>query len=547
MTTDLSMYVGLWVALTESDEVASTGTTLEDTQYAARISHPKEYLRWVWVSPHPPHIAIPDWPLSYLKYILPSHGLWLAGGPVRDLLLGRRLHDWDFAVTHHAMQLARKVADALNAAYYPLDKSRDTGRVVAKAPNSQLITLDFAALRGNTLEQDLHLRDFTINAIAMQLDGELIDPTGGLHDLKNKVIRATSKHTFQNDPARLLRAIRQSSELDFQLEPKTRALLRAQASLIRNIAPERIQSELFNILSLRPTAQSLQKLKDLNLLAKILPEVQKLEVITQTSPHCYPDAWAHTLATITSIEMILAQLEGQNYPQDGSSWKPPAPQWAWDMLKNMLVPLQPKLLAYLAETPNVDMSKAKLLKWGALFHDVGKVSTRSVDEQGLAHFYGHAKIGAELTQSRLEALHFPKKANLYISMLVKAHMRLISMSKNTPTRRAIYRFYRATEEAGVGIILLALADALAVWGAQLSPHYWQRLLKSAAILLRAYFERQEIIHPIPLLDGHDLITIGVPKGPKIGHILEALSEAQAAGDISTREAAEAFVHEQQKA
>ena len=110
---DFSPYAGRWVALTETNTVAGIGMTLDEARYAARAARPKERLRLAWIAPHPPYIPLPEWPLAHLKAILPTEGIWLAGGPVRDLLLGRDLHDWDFAVVENGRGLARKVANAL--------------------------------------------------------------------------------------------------------------------------------------------------------------------------------------------------------------------------------------------------------------------------------------------------------------------------------------------------------------------------------------------------------------------------------------------------
>ena len=550
--TDLSLYAGRWIALTENSEVASVGISLGDVQHTGRLNRPKEHLRYAWVSPHPPYIAIPAWPLVEIGAVLPKHEVWLAGGPVRDLLLGRPLHDWDFAVSSRGLKLTRQVADTLDAAYYPLDVARDTGRAVAKDPNTQqMITLDFARLRGATIEDDLRRRDFTINAMALTLGGRLIDPTGGQQDLEKRCIRATSDNTFSDDPARLLRAVRQSNSLKCDIEAHTRHLIQTQASSIRTIAPERVRTELFNMLAVSTCIPSLQTMHTLTLLPHVLPEIAALHTVEQSWPHYYNSGWDHTLATVAALEGIFALLEGQP-PHDttlhsgDAAHLVPIPRWAWSMLADALLSMQTPLLDYIRTELNTDMPRAILLKWGALFHDVGKVDTRSVDADGHVHFYGHAERSATLTCQRLEALHFPKKALKFTRTLVADHMRVISFGKKPPSRRAAYRFYRATEDAGVGTLLVALADTLAVWVRQLAPPYWQTLLNSTQILLKTYFNHQDdIIKPPLLLTGHDLLAMGIPQGRQIGTLLTTLREAQAAGDIQDREAAITFIQKNQ--
>ena len=544
---DFSPYAGRWIALTETNTVASVGATRDETRCAARTTRPKERLRLAWVSTHPPYIPIPEWPLAELHNLLPQEGVWLVGGPVRDLLLGRDIHDWDFAVAEKGCALARKVANALRAAYYPLDDERDTGRVVVTDPHTHRpVMLDFAVLRGATLEEDLRRRDFTINAMALTLEGALIDPTAGQADLESKLIRMTGPASFKDDPVRLLRAVRQANALHFHLEARTEMALRAQALSITTVTAERVRDELLEMLRTAPAAHSLRALADMGLLSHVLPEIQALQTIRQSAPHHYANTQTHILATVSAVEGILALLKGEARRPNADSAQifalVPAPNWSWSLLADTLLPFQASLLAYLDEPINAEMPRADLLKWGALFHDVGKAATRTVGDDGRTHFYGHAETGARTTETRLEALRFPGKAITFIGTLVAEHMRLVNANKGTLTRRATYRFYRDTGEAGVGVVLLALADAMAVWGRGLTQTRWRGLLRSAAALFKAYFEQPtEIVAPPALLNGNDLIAMGLQPGPQIGRILEALREAQAAGEITTREAAEDFV------
>ncbi|MBN2392237.1 MAG: HDIG domain-containing protein [Anaerolineae bacterium] len=539
---DFSPYAGRWVALTENNTVAGVGTTRDETRVAARAARPKERLRLAWVTIHPPYIPLPEWPLAELHNLLPQEGVWLAGGPVRDLLLGRNIHDWDLAVAEQGCALARKVANALRAAYYPLDDERDTGRVVVTDPHTHRpVMLDFAVLRGATLEEDLRRRDFTINAMALTLDGVLVDPTGGQADLDARLIRMASPTTFKDDPVRLLRAVRQANALHFHLETRTEMALRAQVLSITTVTAERIRDELLDMLRTIPAAHSLHALADVGLLSHVLPEIQALQAVQQSAPHYYANTQVHTLAAVSTVEGILALLKGEERPSSTDNYVP-APNWTWEWLANALLPFQAALLKYLDEPVNAEMPRADLLKWGALFHDVGKAETRTVGDDGRTHFYGHAESGAHLTETRLEALRFPGKAIAFITTLVVEHMRLATIYKETLTRRAAYRFYRDAGEAGIAVVLLALADAMAVWCQGLTQPRWRTLLRNADVLLKAYFEQPtEIVAPPALLNGHDLIALGLKPGPQMGRTLEALREAQAAGEIATREDAENFV------
>ncbi len=169
-----------------------------------------------------PFIAVPSWPLRAIGHLLPETAIWLAGGAVRDLLLHRVPHDWDLVLPGSGLGIARRVANALGGAYYALDHERGTGRAIVKHPASgETATIDFAAMRGVDIDEDLRTRDFTINAMALTLDGCIVDPTGGQADLAIGRLRMVSPTCFQDDPVRLLRAIRLSMQLALVIERET--------------------------------------------------------------------------------------------------------------------------------------------------------------------------------------------------------------------------------------------------------------------------------------------------------------------------------------
>ncbi len=542
--TDLRFYAGQWVALTETGQVAGMGQEMREAELQGRQQWPKAHLSVAWVSPHPPHLPLPAWPLHTLRTLLHGAEVWLVGGAVRDMLLGLHPHDWDFAVQGDGLRTARRVADALGGRYYPLDEKRGAGRVIVTPPGGhRRVTLDFAALRGSTLRADLRLRDFTVNAIAATLDGKLFDPLGGQRDLEARLIRMAYDRAFRDDPVRPLRAVRLARQLDFRLEEKTAMAVRLHAAMIHNTAQERIQAELTRLMALASAVPGLRDLHHLGLLEYLLPEVDALTTVAQTHPHCHADAWKHTLAAVAAVEGVAAVLAGHTPPVGDTLL--PLSTGTWAALGAALAPMAAPLAAYLDETVAVEITRGHLLKWGALFHDVGKRETRTVDDRGRAHFYGHDRVGAVLTRRRLRALRFSNKVVDFVATLVRAHMWLIGLRKQKLTRRAIYRFYRRTGDAGPAVVLLALADALAVWGPKLSPAYWQALLRTASALLEAYvYRREQLIAPPPLLSGRDLLAMGVPSGPQIGRLLDALREAQAAGEIATAAEARAFIRRQ---
>ncbi|MEA3340749.1 MAG: HD domain-containing protein [Chloroflexota bacterium] len=484
------------------------------------------------------NIVLPDWPWQAVRRLAKERGVqtWPVGGAVRDALLGRPVHDWDFAVERDAMGLARAVADALDGAYFPLDAERDAGRVIATTPRGAPVELDFAALRGDDLEADLLARDFTLNAMALDEAGALIDPAGGQTDLASRRIRATSESAFQNDPARLLRGVRMEAVLGFEIEPQTAAWLRRDARLAALPSAERVRDEFVRVLILPHAIVPLQRLDEFGLLLHIAPELDPLKGVSQSPPHRF-DVWHHTLLTVDTLEGVIAAVTGQKVEKLALADAPPA---AWGNLTRILGQFAGDVTAHLDVEVSGGRDRAGLLKLAALLHDVGKPQTWSQGEDGRIHFYNHEPVGAQMAAKRLKKLRFSRDEAKRIRTIVGQHLRPAHLSRaDKVTRRAVYRYFRATSCAGVDVVLLSLADHLATYGPNLQEQRWTRRLMVAETLLHHCFERyEETVSPPPLVTGNDLMAeLALNPGPEIGRLLEALREAQAAGEVNTQEEA----------
>jgi len=483
-------------------------------------------------------VTLPEWPWQVVHRLAAGRAVqvWPVGGAVRDMLLCRSTHDWDFAVERDAMGLARAVADALGGDYFPLDVERDTGRVVLTGADGARLELDFAALRGVGLEADLLARDFTVNALALDEAGALVDPTGGQSDLAARRIRATSERVFRDDPVRLLRAARIEAELGFEIEPQTAAWVRRDASLLALPAAERVRDEFACVLAMQGAVVHLQRLDEYGLLPHVVPELELLKGVTQSPPHRF-DVWRHTLMTVDTLEGVVVTVRGQEVGRHVLADAPPA---AWGDVARVLGQFAGSVTAHLAVETNGGRNRALLLKMAALLHDVGKPETWSQDEDGRIHFYNHEPVGARMAAARLRALRFGRDEVKRVRVVVEGHLRPAQLARaEKVTRRAVYRYFRATGDAGVEVALLSLADRLATWGPHLQEHRWARHLEVAEILLTHYFERyEETVAPPPLVTGRDLMAeLGLEPGPEIGRLLEALREAQAAGEVRTWEEA----------
>jgi putative nucleotidyltransferase with HDIG domain len=487
-------------------------------------------------------VGLPDWPWKIVRRLAGERGVrvWPVGGAVRDALLGRPVRDWDFAVDRGAMRLARAVGDALGGAYYPLDEERDTGRVVLAGGGGTRLDLDFAALRGDSLEIDLLARDFTIDALALDETGVLIDVTGGLTDLEGSCVRAVSDQAFQDDPLRLLRAVRIGAELGFQIEPQTAAWMRRDAHLLTEPSAERARDEFVRVLSLPGAAASLERLDGFDLLEPVVPELEALKDVEQSPPHRY-DVWRHTLTVVDVLEGVVTVATGRGEPFSAD-----VPSAAWGDLARTLGQFAGDVARHLAAEVSGGHNRAQLLKLAALFHDVGKPKTRSEGDglpgeaDGQIHFYNHELVGAQMAAARLQELRFSRDEVERVRTIVGAHMRPLHLARaDTLTRRAIYRFFRATSCGGVDVVLLSLADHLATWGPTLQEERWSRRLEVAETLLIHWFDRyEETVEPPPLVTGGELMAeLSLKPGPQVGRLLRTLREAQAAGEVRTREEA----------
>lgn len=540
-----SSYAGRWIAKVRGQIVAQGGTP-EQARCAAQASRPKESPEIYYMQPSTPFTFSPL--LDKVRAALPDVELYLVGGAVRDAMLGRLSLDLDFAAPADGIRLARRVADALEADVFPLDDARDTGRVIVTLADGSREKLDFATYRGPStgsgqasLEDDLHNRDFTVNALAVDLRTmSLLDPLGGAADLRAKKLRACKETSMSDDPIRVLRGIRQAAAFGFQIDPSTRQAMKSAAPLIERISPERVRDELFRILEGTQPAASIRALEMLNVLPRILPELLMLKGVQQPTPHIY-DAWEHTLQVLSELDEILSALAVGYDPESTG-----------DLFTGLLVMrlgrYREQYAEHFSRLLNTDRSIRGLLFFTALYHDVAKPHCITKDENGRIRFWGHDEQGAETAAARARALSLSNDEIARMTTVIKNHMRIHFHTSRKdgegkdPSRRAIYRFFKDSGEAGLDLILLALADLRATHGNTLKQETWSAALDVCRLFLENYWERpEEVVSPPKILDGNDVMReLGLAPGPRVGEILEAIREGQATGKVSTREEAMEF-------
>ena len=541
-TITASPYAGRWVARLRGRIIAQGGTREEALQ-AAQLSRHKEKLEIIYMP-----VPLSESPLiDKVHKTLPAQEIYLVGGAVRDMLLNRLSPDLDFAVPSNGISLARRLANALRGDFMALDEERDTGRVIVTEENGTRTFLDFAAFRGTSLEEDLRARDFTMNSIAFDLHTKtLFDPLNGAADLRAKVIRACSPTSLQDDPVRILRAIRQAAAFGFKIDIETRKAMKQAAHLLPKISPERQRDELFKILEGPKPDTAIRALEMLGVFPHFLPELSAMKGVSQSAPHIH-DVWEHTLSVLGYLETILSAL-APGYNADNTN----------DLFTGLLTlrigRFRQQFAAHFAESLNTDRTVRAVLFFSALYHDVDKPATRSVDETGRIRFFDHDVKGAETAGKRAQNFNLSNDEVERIQKIIRNHMRFhfftdrMADDKQEPSRKAIYRFFREAGEAGVDLVLLGLADLRATQGPMLDQATWTAALDVARILLENYWEkREETVAPPRLLDGNDLMKeLNIQPGRTIGQLLEAIREGQATGKIHTREEAFELARAHQK-
>ncbi len=457
---------------------------------------------------------------------------YLVGGFLRDALLGRENRDIDLAVAADPLSLGRRLADGLGGHFVVLREEHKAARIVLP-PDSGIRTVDLLPLRVE-IEADLAQRDFTINALAAAVDEaargrdvSIIDPCGGLPDLKKRVVRGLGAEAFRADPLRLLRAVRICADLDFGLEPSTATMIRREASLLPRAAAERRRDELMRILATPRAAAGLRLADEVGLLEPLVPEFAATRGEVQPKEHQW-DVFDHSLETVVALDALLDEE------------KPSNRHWGrlWRLLWREMEPF-PQVREHFREEVVQDHTRSALLKLGALLHDIAKPEARSFEEDGRMRFFGHAREGATKAAAILRDLRFSGVEVRLVQAMVKEHLRPLQIAQGgPPTRRALYRYFRDTEEAAVDVLFLSLADHLATVGPRLDWGDWQAHLGLVGYILAQQFAEESPKAAPRLVTGHDLMAeLGLEPGPLVGRLLEAIREAEAAGEVTAREEA----------
>jgi len=409
--------------------------------------------------------------------------IYLVGGSVRDMLMGQPLKDFDFATpltppkikqilskhklkTHSVGWAFGTVGAIIRGREVHITTYRKKEKYT---PRNRKPSVEF----GESIQEDLKRRDFTINALAISAQSKLIDPYQGKSDLSQKIIRtpASPDESFEDDPLRILRAFRFQSQLGFAIEEKTNQSIPKNAFRIMFLSEERIQQEMNKLLTGEQVVKALSEMMETKVLHFFLPELIPLKNLHQESDHHHKDVWRHTLKVV------------ENTPPE------------------------------------------EILRWAALLHDIAKPYVKTVNEEGV-HFYRHEDLGSRMAYSMLSRLKFPKKWREDISFLVAKHMRA-NLYISEWTDSAVKRFIREMGERLDIVLKLSRSDITS---------YRREKVKEKLVLLDELARRIQELKSVkefkcPISGDEIMKKFKLSPGPFIGKIKNSLMEEILEGNL----------------
>ncbi|CAH0144428.1 CCA tRNA nucleotidyltransferase [Microbacterium sp. Bi128] len=417
--------------------------------------------------------------------------LAIVGGPVRDALLGRTTHDFDFTTDARPDEILALVKPVSSVQW---DVGQAFGTIGAKVRGEQVEITTYRADSydgvtrkptvefGDTLEADLSRRDFTVNAMALRVPARtLVDPTGGVEDLLAQRLRTPIDPavSFGDDPLRMLRAARFASQLDFTVDPDTLDAIAELRGTLEIVSPERVQSELVRLLQTDDPVRGIRVLVETGLIDEFLPEIPALRLEVDEHHH-HKDVYEHSL---TVLRQAIA-LEKERHSDAG---------------------------------PDVP------LRLAALLHDIGKPATRRLEPGGGVTFHHHDIKGARMTRKRLQALRFDAHTTTVVSRLVELHLRFFGYAEGAWTDAAVRRYVRDAGDELERLHILTRADVTTR-----NKRKAQRLASAYDDIetrISALREQEEIDAIRPEIDGNRIQQIlGLKPGREVGEAYRFLLE-----------------------
>jgi poly(A) polymerase len=438
-------------------------------------------------------------------------GVWIVGGAPRDALLAPGLlADLDLAVADpDAAQAARTIAKSVRRPAFPLSEAFGAWRVIGDG-----WLCDITPLQGARIEEDLAVRDFTINAMALPLSGgELVDPFGGERDLAARTLRVVGPDAYARDRLRPLRLVRFATELEFEVESKTAAATQEWGPRVNEAAGERIYAELRRIVTAPRAAEGLRLASELRVLESVLPELERLRGIEQSHFH-HLDVYDHTIKVLENLGEIDADLT--SYFRDDAA----------------------ELRRVLDELLGDELTRAQALRFAALLHDIGKAETRAFTDSGRVTFIGHDSVGADMVRKICMRLRTSQRVREFLAQITRHHLVLGFLVHRRPlSRRTIYRYLKLCSPVEVEVTLLTCADRMATRGKNSEAAIEAHLEVARELMAAALRWRREGPPPAPLRGDELAQQLGMEPGPDLGRLLAELEEASYAGEVRSADQA----------
>jgi len=425
---------------------------------------------------------------------------YLVGGCLRDLILGNTPKDLDILVEDEIDAFSKFLSKSLNSKIIKFQNHGfETFRIIN---NKTKLNIDITKYSGGNdgLINDLSMRDFTINSMAISLNNEkfdfenILDPFNGLQDLNDNIIRYVSKDLVLNDPLRLLRSVRLASKLNFIIEEDTKNYFMVNSEKINSVSNERIRDEIIDIFVLDNSFKYLILMEEMNLLNEIFPEIKLSKGVIQEGLHD-KDVFMHSLATLFFIENIINE---NLFPEI--------------QLNNDVFAHENSIIPY--------------IKLAAFFHDIGKPDTKSFSNSRI-RFISHEEHGSKISENITKRLKFSMKVQKYISCLIKNHLRLghlISLL-DLPSDKSIRKLSRDCYDVINELIYLDFADYLATSQNNFDNYldHYNELRKIHFRIMELRSDKNEKYDKI--IDGKEIMEIfGLNEGPEVGRVLNAIQD-----------------------
>ena len=481
------------------------------------------------------------------------HGYYV-GGIVRNSLLKRPSGDIDITLPpDEVAHAARALAKLLKAAAFEMDPELGVWRLVT---HQDKIQIDLTAYQGPDLTADLHRRDFTFNSLAYPVSAkpeiiitprendtahillkrlrrkQIVDETGGLADLKQKIIRLNGPERFTEDPLRMLRAFRCAAELKFTIDPQTLAQIKQDRKLLSKPAGERIKEELDRLFAVPNVTYSfLVQMDECRVLSALFPRLEEQRTCAEVY-YGKGGVLKHTLLVCKRMDYVLEHLD-KAFPAYAERLRPFA-------------------------------SRKALFKMAALLHDIAKPVTAK-EKKGRLRFFYHEQVGAKIAERVLEHLHYSRADIRLVYAMIFEHLRPSNLASNEGiTDRAVYHFFRDLGDAAIPLLFLCWSDYTSYVSDEelkkLLPKSAQRMMTLAqaermgnlgktlrhlqmlSFMLGQFFDKPASVKPVKIITGLDVMqTLKLKPGPVVGQILEAVAEAQVEGTVHTRQDALNFI------